>query len=260
MPQPILKACLDEMYGKSLGNPFVDDSDDDDEDEKPKKTKKSAAPAASSGPSDDYSRSLHLKEGRNAQTSLFYVDYTKLANNGNGLLPEDKNELYSNLEKSKCELDALNAGLKQTNSETARLLSEPTNDELATELVKTEAEMEELNGSLEASRSHSSNEKHVKQLKKRVATMAAYWRKSKYVASFSRSTLSLLYISLTVVYVFLSTQGRASALTSSTKWRKWPRVPLLGRNAWVEMAKSTLTATKLQSRVPSPLQKGRSLV
>ena len=65
---------------KFTGNPFADDSDDEGGNSSAKRAKKS-------GSSDEYAGSLHLKEGRNLNNNLYYVDHTKLANNGNGLLP-----------------------------------------------------------------------------------------------------------------------------------------------------------------------------
>ena len=56
-------------------------SDDEDGGKKSKKGKKS------SGSGDGYAGSLLLKEGRSVNATLYYVDHSKLANNGNGLLP-----------------------------------------------------------------------------------------------------------------------------------------------------------------------------
>lgn len=175
VPSPILKSCLDDMVDAYRGNPFADDSDDDDEGKSAKKVSKKA----STGSSDEFTGSLRVKEGRNANNILYYVDHTKLQNSGNGLLPEDKNELYANLEKSKMEKEAHIQNLKQIASETAQLLSEPKNEELALELEEIEKQLQEINNQLEASRVFASNEKYAKQLNKRIENMASFWRKRK---------------------------------------------------------------------------------
>jgi hypothetical protein len=173
VPSPILKACLDDMADTFQGNPFAD-GDSDDEDGKPAKKKAKKSNDAS----DEYAGSLRLKEGRNVNNNLYYVDHTKLQNNGNGLDPDKRNDLYADLEKAKCEEEALKKQLQETAAETARLLSEPLNDELATLLVEQEKEMEELNAKLETNRGFAGNEKYAKQLTGRVSKMATFWRKS----------------------------------------------------------------------------------
>ena len=140
------------MVDKSNDNPFADDSDD--EDEKPSK-KKSASKANAS--TDEYAASIRVKEGRNASNTLYYVDHTKLQNNGNGLLPEARNELFSNLETSKQELAALGQKNKQICSDTAQLLSEPKNAELETELLELANKMEILDNGLEEAGAHASS-------------------------------------------------------------------------------------------------------
>ena len=175
VPSPILKSCLDDMIDAFRGNPFDDDSDD----ENGKSSKKSAPKKVCTSTSDEYTGSLRIKEGRNVNNILYFVDHTKLQNNGDGLLPEARNELYVSLEKAQCEADALNRNLTQITSETAQLLSEPKNEDLALELEKLEIEMKELSKTLESARAYASNEKYAKQLKKRIEHIAASWRKRK---------------------------------------------------------------------------------
>ena len=138
------------MVDKSNDNPFADDSDDEDE-------KSSKKKSASKTPSDEYAGSIRVKEGRNSNNTLYYVDHSKLQNNGNGLLPEARNELFSNLELSKQELAALGQKHKQISSDTAQLLSEPKNEELETELQELTNKIELLDNSLEGARAHASS-------------------------------------------------------------------------------------------------------
>ena len=178
VPGPIVKSCLEDMADTFQGNPFAD-NDSDDEDEENKKPKKAAKKTSTSNPSDEYCGSLRVKEGRNSNATLYYVDYTKLSNQGNGLDPEKRNDLYADLEKAKCEEAALRKQLNDTNAEAARLLCEPLNEELARLLVENEKEMEDLNDKLQTNRAFAGNEKHAKSVNGNISKMAAIWRKSK---------------------------------------------------------------------------------
>ena len=150
VPQPILRKCLDKMVAKSNDNPFADDSDDEDE-------KSSKKKSTSNTSTDEYAGSIRVKEGRNSNNTLYYVDHSKLQNNGNGLLPEARNELFSNLELSKQELAVLGQKHKQISSDTAQLLSEPKNEELETELQELANKIEIMDNSLEEARAHASS-------------------------------------------------------------------------------------------------------
>ena len=162
------------MVNTFQGNPFAEDDGDNEDGEPVKKMVKKSRDT-----DDQYCGSLRLKEGRNVNNNIYYVDYTKLQNNGNGLDIEKRNDLYADLEKAKCEENALKKKLQETGTETTRLLSEPLNDELATLLVEYERGMEELNAKLETNRAYAGNEKYAKQLNSRVSKMATFWRKSK---------------------------------------------------------------------------------
>ncbi len=166
------------MVDSFKGNPFEDDSDDDGDGGKPFKTasKKSSSGSTST---DEYSGSLRIKEGRNANNVLYYTDHTKLQNNGNGLLPDDKNNLLANLERSKLEKESLLQNMKQITMETNQLLSEPKNEELAVDLEASEKIVEDLTKKVKAAGEFASNEKYAKQLNKRIDAMAAVWRKRK---------------------------------------------------------------------------------
>ena len=93
VPSVVLRSCLDDMADAATGNPFADDSDD--EEDGGKKKKKGGKKSSSGG--DEHTGSLRIKEGRNVNTTLYYTDHTKLANNGNGLLPEDRSEYIETL-------------------------------------------------------------------------------------------------------------------------------------------------------------------
>lgn len=153
------------------GNPFADS--DSDEDEKTAKKKKK--------PSSDvpYSGSLSFKAGRNTNTCLYFVNHSKLKNSGNGLEPEERNALLAGIAKAEEEETIMKEKLQQTTSETAKLLTEPTNEAAATSLEAEEEEVTDISEKLDAARKLKVNEKHKMQIKKRIASMTAQWRKRK---------------------------------------------------------------------------------
>lgn len=175
VPSVLLKSCLGDMALDTFSpeTQFAE-SDDDDGDG----TSDNKKPNISSS-MDEYSGSMILKGGRNANTCLYYVDYSKLFNNGNGMLAEDRNELLSSHEKAKHDLRALELDIKQMNDETNRLLSEPINLELNPALDMLEADVSDLQEKVTASRGLKSNEKLRKTLMKKIDNMAAQWRKRK---------------------------------------------------------------------------------
>jgi hypothetical protein len=166
VPSVVLKACLDEMVDKdTIGDQFAEDSDDDDDDNGKSAKKRTTTVAAkkSTADSDVFAGSLRLKEGRNINNNLYYVDHTKLSNEGNGLLPEVRNELLCNAQKSKAELEYLNEQFKSLTAEAAKLESEPKNEELVLELAEHEKNLLELNDKLDDSRAHASSKSNCEQ-------------------------------------------------------------------------------------------------
>ena len=161
------------MVDRTSNNPFADDSEDEED------TKSSKKKSSSKKSSDEYAASVSVKEGRNTSTTLYFIDHTKLRNNGNGLLPEDRNELVSNLESSKQEFVTLQQKHKQISQSTAQLLSEPKNGELETELHELTSKMEVVESKLGEASAYESNAKYARQLKGRIGSMASEWRKRK---------------------------------------------------------------------------------
>ena len=169
VPSPVLKGCLDDMALDKSEAVFADSDDEED-----KAPKKKTEPKASDDP---YKGALSFKSGKSANSCLYYVDYTKLKNNGDGLLPDERNELSGDLHKTKAELDALKTTVKSMTLETDKLLSEPTNEELDARLEADEAELAELREQAEAGRKLKVNEKYKQQIKRRIDAMTTVWRK-----------------------------------------------------------------------------------
>ena len=124
--------------------------DSDDEDEAPKKK------AIKSEPLDEsFTGALLFKGGRNPNSSLYYVDQTKLKNMGDGLEPHARNELASDLAKDQEQKSVLGSNCQGITKETVQLLSEPTNEEADAMLEQQEPAMIDHS---QAARRISSNE------------------------------------------------------------------------------------------------------
>lgn len=153
------------------GSLFID-SDDEDEG-----VSKSMRKSIEKSDQDPFSGSLLFKSGRNVNTSLYYVSHGKLENNGNGLNPHIRNELIS--EKLKSELDESNLKCKlaMLETHTTQLVSEPNNEEASATLEVEESVMKDLRENLVIARALKVNEKHKKDLKRRIEVMTMQWRK-----------------------------------------------------------------------------------
>lgn len=150
---------------KDTGDVFVD-SDDEEKQAKPKKADSN----------DPYAGSLVFKSAKVANASIYYVDYSKTKNNGNGLEPHARNELAAALANARAEEEALKDQIKQANALATQLHSEPTNEEAVKHLEVEEASLAELQAQVEEARKLRVNEKEKLQLKRRIEAMAAHWR------------------------------------------------------------------------------------
>jgi hypothetical protein len=171
VPSPVLKQCLDDMaLDKDDGANIFADSDDDE----PKASKKKAT---TNSTSDEFAGALAFKAGRNANTSLYYVDHTKQKNSGNGLEYDSRDQLYTEKGQAEAEQARLKSDLNQMEVDTKRLNSEPTNEEATSKLETDEAAMIDLCEKLEDARKLKCNEMHKKQTKRRIEGTTTQWRK-----------------------------------------------------------------------------------
>ena len=184
IPSPVLKSCLEEMIVDTTGG----DDGSDDEDDKPKKGNKkkggggagdggSGAAGATSVSASGYVDSLRLKSGRNANNVLYFTNHDKSANGGNGLPPDERNELIAAEQKSNQDLQSKRNELAAIQRETKQLLSEPTNEEAEERQNKGEKILTDLQASVEESRQYAGNEKKREQTKKRIRNLADIWWK-----------------------------------------------------------------------------------
>lgn len=170
VPSPVLKQCLDDMtLDKEDGTNVFADSDDDE----PNVSKKKPKPTSG----DEFAGALGFKAGRNANTSLYYVDHTKQKNNGNGFEFDVRDKLYTDKSQAENEHAKLKSELLRMEADTKRLNSEPTNEEAMSKLETDEATMAELLSKVEEARKLKVNEKHKRQTKLRIEGMTQQWRK-----------------------------------------------------------------------------------
>jgi hypothetical protein len=183
VPSPVLKACLDEMVDATSDACLTFDDSDDEEQATSKKGAKhtknnnNSSDASEMATGDRFKASLCFKAGKTSNASLYYVDHTKLKNNGNGLDPHDRNELAAALATAQAEEAALVATLKQLNDERVKLLSEPTNVAAVARLELQEQQLLDLREKVEEGRKLKVNEKHKLKVKSGIEAMAAQWRK-----------------------------------------------------------------------------------
>lgn len=123
-----------------------------------------------------YKASLSLKAGRGSNSTLYFVDYNK-AKNGDGMAPEEKAQLACEFAVANAELETLQLTIKTMTNETAVLLSQAKNPELAVRVAKEEEELAALKEALDEARKLVVNEAHKNQVKRRIENFTNIWRK-----------------------------------------------------------------------------------
>jgi len=171
VPSPVLKACLDEM---AVSNRTDGSGSDEEEIPQAASGKKEAR---KTGADDDFSDAVCVKLGRSVGGSLYYANQEKMDNKGNGLLPDERNELVSDSQKASQEKMSISANLDSMNSEIKGLLCEPTNNEADVKISSEEQLVANLQEKLQESRRFLANEKKCKNTRKRVQHLADHWWK-----------------------------------------------------------------------------------
>mmetsp|Transcript_12862 Transcript_12862/g.19525 ORF Transcript_12862/g.19525 Transcript_12862/m.19525 type:complete len:634 (+) Transcript_12862:355-2256(+) len=176
VPSPVLRTCLDDMsFDASVRGSDVDgDGDDKDDGGTSSKNKGKSSNA-------EYAGSLSVKAGRNANTTLYYLDHTKLENGGNGLSFDVKDKLIQDTQNATSALVSLQSTIDVCNKEADALLREPTNEEADILLQHEVVAVERLKEEVESSQKLTVDVKVRKRAEKRLEAMALYWRKRKRV-------------------------------------------------------------------------------
>ena len=118
-----------------------------------------------------------LKAIRGSNTVLRYVDYNKLSNNENGLLPDESYELITVSQSISIEEQNLKRELQKIAGLTNKLLSEPTNEEASIGLESKESELAILEEKLDSLRVRNVNEHTRDKFIKLTDELASVWRK-----------------------------------------------------------------------------------
>jgi hypothetical protein len=175
VPSPVLSSCLHDMCALNV-NPF--DEDSDDEGDAPKSNKNSSSSA-----NDPFVGTVSYKYGKggdakNLSSILYYADYTKQKNQGDPD-PVESSAIATDLSMVENEVLAMETEHNRLAAETAKLLSEPTNEDAEQQLATEVPLVDELRAQVEEARKLKVNEKQRKSLTKASASMAAEWRKRK---------------------------------------------------------------------------------
>jgi len=120
---------------------------------------------------------LLLKEGRNSNTTLYYVDYSKLDNQGNGLLLDVRNTLVTDLHAANTLENELRGRESSILRCSQKLQLESTNKGAELQLKECETEMAQLCAKLEYYRQLTRNEKKRKATQTKIGHAACYWKK-----------------------------------------------------------------------------------
>ena len=168
VPQPVVNAAVHDMSMKDDHVFGASDDDDDDNAGGSTKEKKSQKKEA-------YAGSLSFKAGRNAASSLYYVDHNKIKE----MSFDEKRELSEKVANAKAEQDQLTFVLKELHTKTTQLLGQPTNHVLTERLGELENEVETLAKEVNDAKALTVNESHKKKLKRQIQSMAGHYRKRK---------------------------------------------------------------------------------
>ena len=157
----------------------IAESDDEAERKKAMQIRKQSSSESSGDTETMLTNALIVKEGRNANNTLYYIDYTKLPNNGNGLEAEARNTLLGEKSKAEQEKTMVTTEIAQTEATIKQLLSEPTNEEAASIIPNEEVLVSGLREKLSDAQKLKVNEATRKRTKSRIDSMNALWRKRK---------------------------------------------------------------------------------
>jgi hypothetical protein len=175
VPSPLLKSCLDTM-SISAANDAKGGNEDSDDDDFVKVKKKGSKDSAKN---DKFTGSLLRKVGRNANTTLYYINPSQLPNEGNGMTPDDRNELTASLQKCQEDLKVNAQSIQTINANSTQLQSEPLNEEIQKLLPTEESSVQDLSNQVTEANKLKVNASRRKVVDKKIEKMATFWRKRK---------------------------------------------------------------------------------
>jgi len=122
---------------------------------------------------------LQVKGGRNANTTLYFCNQTKLENSGNGLNSSDRQDLMGAVQEASTKLKRLSESALSADRETSDLLRQPTNEELQHLLHTEEIMLSNLKEEVNNAQHYARNKAHVKRIKQSSARLVSEWRTRK---------------------------------------------------------------------------------
>ena len=120
--------------------------------------------------------SLHFKAGHSSTSTLFYVNYSKLTNNGNRLPLETRKKLEGDLNHISVIEDDLKAKVVRILSTCSQLVLEPTNDEVEILLEQQQSDVSFLLEKLEFYKTLEDNRRKRLNTKKNVDKYLLHWK------------------------------------------------------------------------------------
>lgn len=128
---------------------------------------------------DPYAATVLMKDGRNVSNNLYFLDQSKLDNDGNGLPVEDLNELLRKMDHSSREEVDLQNRLNELIKDATLLETEPTNEQAEQQVQKQIEDNENLATRLDQFRLYPSNAHVRKEMKKKIQYFATHWKNKK---------------------------------------------------------------------------------
>lgn len=173
------------MIVKNTSDDLSDDSEDDTfVSKKPKQklklvSKTSVTNKSSKDDEHAFQDSVRVKIGKNANSSLYYLNQFKLENEGDGLCPEEQQNLVASQQQASEELRRKLDECKTMDQQTVQHLSEPKNDEMNALLRDSEEEMASIHQALGGAKQYSVKASRRKNIQKQVDSMCIQWRQRK---------------------------------------------------------------------------------
>ena len=157
-----------------------DDNNNEDDDLFMKKSSSSSSSATTTKTKEDeYTATIYQKVGRNPNTTLYYLNQSKLSNNGNGMLSNERNNILNLLQKSNEKVQEQSMIIQSINDKICILLSQPFNNDLNHLLPIEERNMKNLYNDIEYATKWNVNESRRTMTKRKIDNMINIWKKRK---------------------------------------------------------------------------------
>ena len=155
------------------------DVDADDDDNIFMKNSKSSKDNTKKIERSEHTDSIVVKAGRNTSNTLYYMNQSRLENDGNGIKPERKNALVASVQTGKEETSVKVHLIRAIHDNIAILSHEPLNQELKEQLPLEEELVQQLQNDVINARKFKVNETKAKSFKRKIESGSNEWRNRK---------------------------------------------------------------------------------